>query len=73
MNRRELLDKHPDWYAVNRKGESCHDKPAYVDYYRFLCPNHQGVAEYLAEDYVKLKPISLMWMVFIWIMSVCRM
>lgn len=37
MNRRELLDKHPDWYAVNRKGESCHDKPAYVDYYRFLC------------------------------------
>ena len=53
MNRRELLDKHPDWYAVNRKGESCHDKPAYVDYYRFLCPNHQGVAEYLAEDYVK--------------------
>ena len=53
MNRRELLDKHPDWYAVNRKGESCHDKPAYVDYYRFLCPNHKGVAEYLAEDYVK--------------------
>ena len=42
MNRRELLDKHPDWYAVNRKGESCHDKPAYVDYYRFLCPNHQS-------------------------------
>lgn len=53
MNRGELLDKHPDWYAVNRKGESCYDKPAYVDYYRFLCPNHPGVAEYLAEDYVK--------------------
>lgn len=49
LNRRELLDKHPDWYAVNRKGESCYDKPAYVDYYRFLCPNHRGVAEYLAE------------------------
>lgn len=53
MNRRELLNKHPDWYAVNRKGESCHDKPAYVDYYRFLCPNHRGVAEYLAADYVE--------------------
>lgn len=53
MNRRELLDKHPDWFAVNRKGESSYDKPAYVDYYRFLCPYHQGVAEYLAEDYVK--------------------
>lgn len=53
MNRGELLDKHPDWYAVNRKGESSHDKPAYVGYYRFLCPNHAGVAEYLAQDYVK--------------------
>ncbi|WP_300904462.1 sugar-binding protein [uncultured Alistipes sp.] len=53
MNRRELLDKHPEWFAVNRKGESCHDRPAYVDYYRFLCPSHPEVAEYLAEDYLK--------------------
>lgn len=53
MNRRELLEIHPDWFAVNRKGESSHDKPAYVDYYRFLCPNHEGVAEYLAESYIK--------------------
>lgn len=53
MNRRELLDVHPDWFAVNRKGESTHDKPAYVDYYRFLCPNREGVADYLAKDYVK--------------------
>lgn len=43
MNRAELLNVHPDWFAVNRKGESTHDKPAYVDYYRFLCPNHEGV------------------------------
>ena len=54
MNRREVRDTHPDWFAVNRKGESCYDKPAYVDYYRFLCPNHEGVAEYLAADYVKI-------------------
>ena len=53
MNRREVLETHPDWFAVNRKGESCYDKPAYVDYYRFLCPNHEGVAEYLAADYLK--------------------
>ena len=53
MNRRELLDVHPDWFAVNRKGESSHDKPAYVEYYRFLCPSHEEVAEYLAEDYLK--------------------
>lgn len=53
MNRREVMKTHPDWFAVNRIGESCFDKPAYVDYYRFLCPNHDGVAEYLAADYVK--------------------
>lgn len=53
MNRRELLETHPDWFAVNRKGESTHDHPAYVEYYRFLCPYHEGVATYLAEDYVK--------------------
>ena len=39
---------------MNRKGESTHDKPAYVNYYRFLCPNHEGVAQYLADDYVKI-------------------
>ena len=52
MNRRELMETHPDWFAVNRKGESSFDKPAYVDYYRFICPYHEGVAEYLAEDYL---------------------
>lgn len=53
MNRRELLNVHPEWFAVNRNGESTHDKPAYVDYYRFLCPNQEGVAEYLADAYIK--------------------
>ena len=53
MNRAELLKSHPEWFAVNRKGESTADNPPYVDYYRFLCPSHPEVAEYLAEDYVK--------------------
>lgn len=53
MNRSELLDKHPEWFAVNRLGESTFDKPAYVGYYRFLCPNHEGVADYLAKEYLK--------------------
>ena len=30
MNRAECLETHPDWFAVNRKGESCFDHPAYV-------------------------------------------
>ena len=61
MNRKDLLKEHPDWGVVNRKGESTCDNPPYVDYYRFLCPNHEGVAETIAADYVaksKLKYVD---------------
>lgn len=49
LNRGEqsLLQAHPEWYAVNRKGESCADKPPYVNYYRWLCPSREEVAQYL--------------------------
>lgn len=53
LNRKELLEEHPDWGVVNRKGESTYDNPPYVGYYRFLCPNHEGVAETVAADYVR--------------------
>ncbi len=51
MNRgeKELLEKHPEYYAVSRSGKSCADQPAYVDYYRFLCPSHPDVPKYLEE------------------------
>lgn len=41
----------PEWYAFNGKGERALEKPAYVDYYKFLCPNQEGVYEFLAEMY----------------------
>ena len=44
---KDLLAAHPEWYAVNRKGESCADKPPYVNYYRWLCPSRNEVQEYL--------------------------
>lgn len=52
MNRGEesLLKAHPEWYAINRKGESCSDKPPYVGYYRWLCPSREEVAAYLEQD-----------------------
>jgi uncharacterized lipoprotein YddW (UPF0748 family) len=50
MNRGELITTHPDWYAVNRKGESCADKPPYVNYYRWLCPSRTEVREYLENE-----------------------
>jgi carboxypeptidase C (cathepsin A) len=34
----DVIRDHPDWYNVNAKGESAVDKPAYVDYYKFLDP-----------------------------------
>lgn len=52
LNRAEYLETHPEWYAVNRLGESSSDKPAYVDYYRFLCPSRPEIAETLAESYL---------------------
>lgn len=55
MNRGEkfIMENHPEWYAVNRKGESSWDKPAYVSYYRFCCPNNEEFVKYLIEDYKK--------------------
>ena len=53
MNRGEksLLADHPDWYAKNRNGESCAEKPPYVNYYRWLCPSREEVREYLESVY----------------------
>ena len=56
----ELLKSHPEWYSINRKGESCVSKPAYVPYYHWLCPSKGEVHDYLdsearkilAKDYV---------------------
>ncbi|WP_442592183.1 family 10 glycosylhydrolase [Pedobacter sp. AW31-3R] len=52
MNRRveEIMKNHPEWYAVNRKGESCVNHPPYVDYYRWLCPSRPEVQQYLENE-----------------------
>jgi uncharacterized lipoprotein YddW (UPF0748 family) len=42
-----ILQNHPDWLSVNRRGESLYDTPAYVNYYKFLCPALPEVREYL--------------------------
>lgn len=38
-----LEDEHPEWYAVNRNGESTATDPPYVDYYKFMCPSREPV------------------------------
>ncbi|MBP1649613.1 MAG: Tat pathway signal sequence protein [Bacteroidetes bacterium] len=53
-NIEEVRRDHPEWFVVNRKGESAAEKPAYVDYYKFLCPSHRGVHEFLAATVTEL-------------------
>jgi uncharacterized lipoprotein YddW (UPF0748 family) len=53
-----VREEHPEWFAVNRKGESAAEKPAYVEYYRFLCPSHEGVHEYLKQTVTELSSID---------------
>jgi hypothetical protein len=52
MNRgeKELLENHPEWYAISRNGDSCATKPPYVNYYRWLCPSKPEVQEYLKKQ-----------------------
>jgi uncharacterized lipoprotein YddW (UPF0748 family) len=40
------MKEHPSWYIVNAKGESCIDKPPYIDEYRWLCPSNPEVVEF---------------------------
>jgi len=41
--------EHPEWFSVNRNGESSLTKPPYVGYYQWLCPTREPVREYLRE------------------------
>lgn len=51
---KDIEDKHPQWYAVNRLGQSAVDKPAYVDYYKFLCPSKDEVHEFITATVQEL-------------------
>jgi len=53
----EVMQKHPDWYNVNAKGESAVDKPAYVDYYKFLDPGRPEVREWIQTTVKELAAI----------------
>ncbi|MCC5908366.1 MAG: family 10 glycosylhydrolase [Balneolaceae bacterium] len=42
-----LIENHPELFMVNRNGDSSIDKPAYVGYYKWLCPTRPEAKEYL--------------------------
>jgi len=47
---KELMEKHPEWYAISREGKSCITDPPYVGYYRWLCPSKPEVQQYLKDE-----------------------
>ncbi len=51
-------DIKPEWYAINGKGESAYDKPAYVPHYHFLCPSRVEVQNYLADMYGRIADVE---------------
>lgn len=53
-NIEEIKEKHPDWFVINRKGESAAEKPAYVNYYKFMCPSNPGVQEFVKATVTEL-------------------
>jgi hypothetical protein len=59
-DRDSILNTHPEWFSVNRLGQSLGDRNnmAYVDYYRFLCPALPEVREYLKGKFTELCKIE---------------
>ncbi len=51
--------QHPDWYAVNAQGKSCHlpENRPFVEYYQFLCPNNEEVKQHLLAQVKRLARI----------------
>lgn len=52
------IENHPDWYIVNRLGEAAHTHPAYVNYYKFMCPNNPEVQDFLVKNVRELSAIE---------------
>lgn len=58
LNDPAMIQKHPDWFSVNRLGQASHTHPAYVNYYKFLCPCHPEVQEFVASIVAALAKIE---------------
>jgi hypothetical protein len=51
-DRDDILKEHPEWFSVNRKGESLANTKAYVDYYKFMCPALPEVREFIKKKII---------------------
>ncbi len=57
-NNERIISEHPDWYAVSRQGLPAHTHPAYVDYYKFLCPRKPEVRAFVQHRVKALAAIT---------------
>ena len=57
-NDENIINQYPDWFTVNGLGERSHENPQYVEYYKWLCPTHPEVQEYLRKRVKRLCEIS---------------
>lgn len=53
-----MIENHPDWFSVSREGKPSHTDPAYVGYYKFMCPCHPEVQEFVGNNVAALAKIE---------------
>jgi hypothetical protein len=58
QERPQMLVEHPDWFDVNRNGQSLADYKAYVNSYKFLSPTLPEVKEYLKNKVAEVCEIE---------------
>ena len=49
--------KHPEWYTISRKGDSCYDVHPYVDYYQWVCPSKEEVYVHVEKEVMSLMSV----------------
>lgn len=57
-DRQQLLQEHPEWFDVNRNGESLADYKAYVNSYKFLSAAVPEVRDYVRENVKRMCEID---------------
>ena len=54
----EEAKKHPEWFTISGKGESCFDVNPYVDYYQWVCPSKEEVYQHVEKEVMSLLGIE---------------
>lgn len=58
QDRPRMLQEHPEWFDVNRNGQSLADHKAYVNSYKFMCPVLPEVRENMVNRVKRLCEID---------------